>query len=247
MNHDWSPGPWPPPSPQPGEVHVWAWSLEVAAPEVAALEATLADDELARAGRFKFERHRRRFSTARGRLRQLLGGYAGLSPSQVEFCYQERGKPYLGGEAAVGFNVSHSHELALCAVAAKGEIGIDVEQRRQLDDREALARRFFSSTEVARLEALPADRREEAFFLAWTRKEAFIKALGEGLSHPLDAFDVSLAPGEPAQLLRIGHDPATASRWSLFDLTPEAGFAAALAAPWPHAVVRCWRLGPVRS
>jgi len=225
-----------------GEVHVWRASLDGDGPALVRFWATLTGDERERARRFYFERDRRRFVTARGMMRELLGRYLGRQPAQIRFTYNEYGKPALSGEdgGELRFNASHSHVAALYAFALGIEVGVDVEQLR--DDFASLdvAERFFSKTEVQVLGSLPAHLRTQGFFNCWTRKEAYIKALGEGLSHPLDRFTVSLAPGEPARLISTDADPPEAGEWSIVDLQPFQGYAAALAVKGTDPELRYW-------
>jgi len=211
----------------PGDVHVWAACLDDL-PE-AALRVPLAADERERGGRFHFERDRRRFVTARGLLRVLLGRYLDVDPAGLLFGYGPRGKPYLAEGDELRFNLSHSGGLALLAFARGCELGVDVEQERPVPELEGIVRTSFSSREAAELWRLGPDERGAAFFRCWTRKEAFIKATGDGLSRPLDAFDVTLAPGEPARLLGVRGEPEAALRFWMEDLRPAPGFAGALA------------------
>lgn len=229
------------------DVHVWRASLDPPASVVERLERTLATDERERAGRFRFSRHRSHFIAARGMLRAILGLYLEAEPAALYFQYGPRGKPGLAGDGDDGtlrFNLSHSGELALYAVARGRELGIDVEQIRSDRSDESIARRFFSPSEVEALLALPEGERRDAFFRCWTRKEAYIKARGDGLSLALDQFDVSLAPGEPATLLRTRQDAADAARWSLRDLPAGPGYAAALAVEGKSWRLRCWQWDP---
>ena len=217
-----------------GTVHVWATSLDDLSET--ASRGLLSADERERADRFHFERDRRRFVTARGLLRVLLGRYLDVDPADLLFGYGPRGKPFLAG-AALRFNVSHSSGLALLAFTRERELGIDVERERSMTEWEDIARHYFSAREGAELRSLPAQEREAAFFRCWTRKEAFIKATGDGLSRPLDAFDVTV--GRPARLLRVLGEPEGARRFRLEDLRPAPGFAAALAIDGEaHRVVR---------
>jgi medium-chain acyl-[acyl-carrier-protein] hydrolase len=212
------------------EVHVWRAPLDQPADRLEALRRTLAPDELQRGERFHFEKDRRHYVAGRGILRTLLGRYLGRDPGGLQFSYNPQGKPTLAGEAAgLRFNLAHSHGLALFALCRGRELGVDLERIRPEFAGEPVARRFFSPREVAALRALPEERRHEAFFVCWTRKEAYLKATGKGLSLPLDCFDVSLAPGEPAALLATRHDPAEAGRWSMTALAPARGYAGALA------------------
>jgi len=213
-------------------------------PAIQRLQSTLSTDECQRAERFYFQRDRRRFTVARGVLRSILSQYLGLAPQQLRFCYGPHGKPALvstSGPARLHFNVSHSHELALYAITYDRHIGVDVEHIRTDFACEAIAERFFSPPERAVLRCLPPQVKYEAFFNCWTRKEAYIKACGEGLSLPLDQFDVSLAPGVPAALLATRWAPHEAARWTLRDIVPGPGYAAALAVEGHGWRLACWQ------
>jgi 4'-phosphopantetheinyl transferase len=223
-------------------IHVWAVRQQAPDPVVARFESLLSADERERAGRFRFDHLRRSFILARGALRVLLGRYLDTDPAGIRFAYGEKGKPSLADPAPIRFNASHSGGLALYALTLGCEIGVDVEQMRPLADLWGIASRFFSAEEVAELIELPEGQREAAFFRCWTRKEAYIKALGDGLSVPLDDFAVSLRPGEPARLIHIDHDDAAAAAWTLQNLEPAAGYAAALAY---REVPRDVRLSPL--
>ena len=226
------------------EVHVWRAALARPPGEVEALECLLSEDELRRAERFHFPRDRSSFVVARGTLREILSLYVGLPPGLLQFGYNAFGKPELiGASGAMGvrFNLSHAGSLALYAVAAGREVGVDVEVVREGVACEELAEMFFSRWERTALLALPAGDRRRAFFECWARKEAYIKGRGEGLSLPLDSFDVSLAPGEPAALLAVRDDRPGAARWSLRELTAGPGYAAALAVEGGGWRMRCWR------
>lgn len=213
-----------------GEVHVWRAALDADSNYLEALRQTLAQDERDRAGRFHFAKDRDRFIAARGILRSILGRYLRRDPATLRFRYGDYGKPQIENASGLRFNLAHSGMLALCAVTWEAEVGVDVEEVRAGVSHEEIAERFFSPSEVAALRALPSALQQEAFFHCWTRKEAYIKAIGEGLSMPLDRFDVSLAPGEPARLLAArGEDPKEASRWSLCELSPGPGYVGALA------------------
>ncbi|HEY2963626.1 MAG TPA: 4'-phosphopantetheinyl transferase superfamily protein [Pyrinomonadaceae bacterium] len=206
-----------------GEVHVWRAPLEQAPELQAALQErflhSLDETERERASRFHFDKHRQRFILGRGFLRALLARYLQTAPEAVSFSYGPYGKPALSGEHySLRFNASHSHELAVYAFAQDHEIGADVEYIKKDLAIEDIARHFFSAYEVQTLSALPEAEKAAAFFRCWTRKEAYIKAIGSGLSHPLDQFDVTFAPGEPPALLRDHRDPDAAVRWSMFNL-----------------------------
>lgn len=242
----WSPAPDPVVLGE-GDLHVWCAPLDPPAEEVRRYGALLSPDERAKVDRFRFERDRRRSTVARGVLRMLLGRYLETDPRGVGFRYESHGKPVLGeGLAAHGmrFNVSHSAELALFAFARGRELGVDVEEVRLMEDAVEIAERFFSEAENAVFRTLPPEARDEAFFNCWTRKEAYIKAVGEGLSFPLHVFDVTLAPGEPARLL-ASRDPVQAERWSLHGLPdPAPGYRAALVVEGEGGEVSCWRWTP---
>ena len=194
------------------------------------LARCLSDAERARASRFVFQRDRRRFIVGRARLRHLLASRLGTRAERIELGYGPRGKPRLAGGYAASdlrFNVSHCEGVALYAFASDREVGVDVEAVRELRDADAIAARFFSPRENQSYLALDPRDRPRGFFNCWTRKEAFIKALGEGLHYPLAGFDVSLAPGEPARILRVG-DTSHDGRWCLESLLPAPGMVAAV-------------------
>jgi 4'-phosphopantetheinyl transferase len=225
------------------EVHVWRATLDRSAADRERLEQTLSAEERARAGKFYFQRDREQFMVARGLLRMVLGRYLGLEPDQVRFCYAANGKPALSPEpcpSRIRFNLSHSHGLALYAVTRGHEVGIDLEYVRPDLAGEPIAERFFAAREVAALRGLPNSLQVEGFFNCWTRKEAYIKAGGEGLTVRLDQFEVTLAPGEPAALLNVNGDPAESSRWSLRELAPGPGYVAAVAVEAGDWQLRCW-------
>lgn len=228
-------------------VHIWRMSLEPGEPVVQRLQRTLSEDELSRAARFHFERDRRHYIVARGVLRNILAGYLGTDPARLRFAYTSYGKPSLvaaPGLDALNFNVSHSHTMALFAVARDRELGVDIEYIRTNFEAVEIAERFFSADERAVLRTVPDTMKFEGFFNCWTRKEAYIKALGEGLSHPLDTFDVTLAPGEPARLLSTRSDPQDVERWSMHELLPGAGYKAALVVAGSDVKVDCWQWLP---
>ena len=224
-----------------GEVHVWRLALDQPESVVAEFRETLEADELERAGRFHFEKHRKHFVVGRGGLRYVLARYVDLKPQEFCFSYGAYGKPALVGEE-LRFNMSHSNGVALFAVALDRELGVDVEHIREDFATEDIARRFFSRGEVAAFNALANEEQVSAFFRCWTRKEAYIKAIGRGLSEPLDAFDVTLSPGEAAAILRA--ERGDASRWAMFDIDAGGGYAAALAVEAPVLGIRYWQIFP---
>lgn len=215
------------------QVQVWITSLDQGSEAMAGYLDTLEPAERARAFRFHFERDRARFIVARGTLRALLGQYLNAQPGEIRFSYNSYGKPSLSGLGAdegIRFNVSHSHDSALFAFCWNREVGVDIERIRPDFGTEQIAERFFSPGEIAALRELRPEQRVEAFFNCWTRKEAYIKARGEGLSFPLDQFDVGLAPGEPARLLCVRGEPNEALRWSMRDLDAGEEYRAAVIA-----------------
>jgi len=208
------------------EIHIWRAYLDSQGTSLGRLAETLASDENERARRFFFERDRNRFVTSRGTLRELLGKYLSCLPKEIEFEYSSQGKPSLrkqGPGRPIRFNVSHSHGLGLFAFARGHNLGVDVELVRSDFGGEEIAARYFAPQEIEELRILPPSLRAEGFFLCWTRKEAYIKARGEGLQIPLDSFCVSLTPGEIAQLYS-----ADAMRWSVRSLRPDRGYVGAL-------------------
>ena len=193
------------------------------------LETVLAADECERARRFRFERDRARYVVGRGLLRVLLGRYLATDPVEIRFAYGPYQKPSLAGTGP-RFNLSHSGSVALLAFSAGGEVGIDVERDDADLARERIPERFFSAAEVRALRALPRALQPRAFLCCWTRKEAFIKARGDGLSLALDSFDVTLVPGQPAAIVRTAWSEEEPTEWSLVDLSdPQHGYIAAVA------------------
>jgi 4'-phosphopantetheinyl transferase len=219
----------------------------VATPDLATYSATLSPPELERGARFHFQLHRDRFIAGRGLLRTILSGYLGIDPRAVGFSYGPNGKPALAGRAdatALHFNLAHSEDLALLAVTRAGNVGIDVERIRPLENVEELVARFFSPCESGAFQNLPASEKPVAFFNLWTRKEAWLKATGEGIGHSLNLVEVSFLPGAPARLVRLPANLAQPPCWSLHDLAPAPDFAAAVALAVTNARLHCWRWDP---
>ncbi|MCB0209723.1 MAG: 4'-phosphopantetheinyl transferase superfamily protein [Anaerolineae bacterium] len=224
------------------QVHLWKVWLEVSEADRHELAQILSSSERERAARFHFARDRERFIVGRGALRVILAGYQDIRPDQVEFCYGEHKKPALvSRQHNLEFNISHSHTLLLVAVSLGRTVGVDVEHIRPFDDFEGLAARFFSSAEKEALAAVPKPFRLQAFFTCWTRKEAFIKALGQGLYYPLDHFDVSLKPGEPAALLRVQEDPQAVTQWTMQAVAPASGYVGALVVERGPCELKFWQ------
>jgi len=232
-----------------GEVHLWWLDLAAPAAPMEELERRLDDDERARAARFHFDVHRRRYVAAHGQMRVLLGAYLGLPPGAIAFELEERGKPRLASEHTSGtpapgltFNLSHSEEQGLLAIARGTTVGADIEVQHPLRDLDSLARSHFTATELRDLHRLPKERRHDGFFAAWTRKEAYVKALGAGLSVPLDSFEVALHPDQPAALRSINGSVDSARSWTLWAARPTPSSWAALAARTSDARVRTFSL-----
>ena len=227
----------------PGEIHVWSIRLDPPPERVERLGRLLAPDEWERANRFRFDKHRRQYVVGRGALRTLLGAYLGVRPEEVRFTYGHRGKPFLAPPLDAGglfFNLSNSDELALAGFLRGVEIGVDVEYLRAMPDCEQIAERFFSESERTVLRGIPAAQKEETFFNCWTRKEAYLKAVGEGLAAPLDSFDVTLAPGDPPRMLTLEGDAERAGRWFFHHLRPAEDYIGAVAVEGGEWDVKTW-------
>ena len=227
-----------------GEVHVWRADTRLDCGRIAELRQVLSEDEADRALRYRYSRHRDQFIAARGALRVILSQYLGTGPAGITFSYGPFGKPVLSGGPAgidIRFNLSHSGSTALCAAVLGREVGVDLEEIRPVPDMLNIAERFFSPDEGTALKDLPEGARLPAFFACWTRKEAYLKAKGAGLTVRLDQFDVPVSPDEPAALIRVAGQPDEPGRWSMFDLDAGAGHAAALAVEGAPPRVACYR------
>lgn len=222
-----------------GEVHVWRTCLDEDDDTLERFRRTLAPEEMDRAGRFRFERLQRHFIAGRGFLRDVLARYLPARPEELRFSYNDYGKPSLTGEQSLQFNMSHSHEVGLVAVTRAAAVGVDVEHIRADFASDEIARRFFSRLEVETFNSLPQEEQVAAFFRCWSRKEAYIKAIGKGLSQPLDGFDVTLAPFEPPALLRAGEDDTRT--WSFSDIDVGPDYASALAVESSNSEIALWR------
>ena len=213
------------------ELHVWPIWLTASPGAAEIYRALLSPDERARAKRFVFDRHRENFELSQGALRILLSKYINLAPQKITFSLGARGKPAVAG---LGFNKSHSAQLALFAIGTGGEIGVDVEALRELPDASSISERYFCPSEAHELLSLtnPAAR-QAAFFRCWTRKEAYMKATGDGFYISLNEFQVTLLPEHPARFVHIGNNYEVASQWTLHHLDPVAGYVGALAYAGP--------------
>jgi 4'-phosphopantetheinyl transferase len=231
------------------EVQLWRIDLEAIRGVEARWQEVLSSDESTRASRFRSPADRQRFVATRALLRKILGGYLATDPKALSFSYSKKEKPSLGAAHAgsdVMFNLSHSGGIALLAFTRRREIGVDVEQVRRDFDLEAIARRFFSAQEQTQLAAVPAEERADAFFRCWTRKEAYIKATGDGLSLPLSQFDVSLGAGETNALLATRPDDSETGRWRLQEVPGGPGYIGAVCVHGQDWKLNDW-LGGVRA
>lgn len=208
------------------EVQVWSAWLRATPASLAAMAETLSEDEKERAARFHFERDRHCYICGRAWLRMIVGRCLNLAPAEVRFQYNPNGKPLLRG---LHFNLSHCEDLALIAVSRAGRVGVDVERVRVLEDAGELVAQFFSARERVAFDSLPSEKQPQAFFNLWTRKEAWLKATGDGIGHLLNEVEVSFVPGEPARLVRLPQGQPAGNHWGLCELQPTLGFAAALA------------------
>jgi 4'-phosphopantetheinyl transferase len=226
------------------EVHIWRIFIDIDSPIIKTYLPILSIDEQEKANRFCFLNDRNRFITVRSILRRIIGYYIGKSPRELKFNFNQYGKPFLSQNSstnAIKFNVSHSHEIALIAVNQDFDIGVDVEYIHTNFDFEGIVERFFSVNEKNVWRSLPNYQKVEAFFNCWTRKEAFIKAKGKGLSLPLNEFDVSFKPGEPASLLNTAWDKKEVDDWSVEEIKPAYGYVGALAVEASNLEVKFWQ------
>ena len=234
----------PPSAPnlEPETAHVWAVSTDRQTLLAYALAEILSEDENERANRFRFDKDRLAFISARGSLRVILAQYLKCEPTDLSFSYGEHGKPRLTSEWAdsgLRFNLSHSSGVALVAICCERNIGVDVEHvDRRMGNRMQIAKRFFAPKEYEALGALPDEVQQRAFFYCWTRKEAFIKAVGKGLSYPLTDFEVNL--DTDAHLLYLAE--GCAAQWTLRHLDPGDGYVGAVAIEGTDVDVACWRI-----
>jgi len=225
---------------QSNQVDIWRIPLDLYPASAEWADSTLSADESERAARFHFEKDRHRYILAHACLRDILSRYLHCEPKQIVFSTNNYGKPVLLSEQEMDFNLSHSGEYVLIAVTRGHKIGVDVEHFRMNLEHEKIARRFFSQAENQEFSAIPHEQKVIAFFNCWTRKEAYIKAHGFGLSLPLDNFDVSFAPNDPPVLRATRPDPTEARKWTLLSLDVHPEHAGALAVEGRDLEFRYW-------
>ena len=222
------------------QVDVWRVSTKVSPASVRSAEPTLSADESQRAARFRFDTDRHRFTVSHIALRDILSRYLLIEPANIGFTIGEYGKPATTSDAKLDFNLSHSGDYALITLSRERKVGVDVEHFRDNMEIDKIASRFFSEKENAELMSLPSDQQQIGFFNCWTRKEAYIKAHGLGLSLSLDSFDVSLTPNEPAVLRATRPNLDKASHWTLLSLDVEDQYAGAVAVEGRDLDFRFW-------
>ncbi len=228
-----------------GEIHVYCAELDEPDSRIQELQSLLAPDEQQRAGRFRFEPDKKRFIAARGILRTILSEYLSISPASLEFEYGTHGKPALRAHSVtrpLRFSLSHSRGVAVYALTSNREIGVDVERIRSVPDADRIVQRYFTAAESAIYHSVAPLEKEEIFFNLWTCKEAYLKAIGVGLSGSLRSVEVSIAPGEVPKLLMSERDEAKAGCWSLRLFRPAPGHVAALAVEGSSEQLRFWKL-----
>jgi 4'-phosphopantetheinyl transferase len=223
------------------EAHVWRADLALNECFQNSFLKLLSPDEKNRAKKFRFAKDSQNFIVARGILRSLISKYLEINPAEVSFRYSDFGKPSIANNHSLQFNISHSQNIALFAFTKKFNIGVDVEFVNPDVEVKEIAASFFSKNEIKNLLALPEQQQTLGFFYCWTRKEAFIKAVGEGLSFPLDKFEVSVEPNKPVKLLATYRQPKDVSKWSIYSLSPEANFVGGLVIEGLVEKVKCWR------
>lgn len=221
------------------EVHIWNIKVDFNSKVILSYENLLSESEKIKLNRFKFEKDRLIYITARGILRLLSGKYLEMHPKQIQFDYTEYGKPFFKTDTSLKFNVSHSGERIAIAFSQIQEIGIDIEKIKDDFNVIELARNFFSKNEIKALEQVSKSEVIRAFYRCWTRKESFIKAEGSGLSFPLDKFAVSLDKDEQAELLKTEWEATEKDNWSLFSFVPGNDYLGALAVRNRLLITKC--------
>ncbi len=219
-----------------GEIDLWCADFRHSTVSLAAYRQLLSEDELERVSRFKFAHLSDFYTFCRGTLRRILSGYLAVPGDTIKFHYGQMGKPFLATPIGLQFNASHSGGLFVCAVSSGLTIGVDVEQIRPIEDMMAIASHYFSPAERRHLVSLAEADRTHAFFQCWTRKEAVIKATGEGVSRPLDSFEVAFGPAATPHLIRIDEDPSPS--WKMDSFEPYPGYVGAVASPCAWSSIR---------
>ncbi|MBD3184087.1 4'-phosphopantetheinyl transferase superfamily protein [Candidatus Poribacteria bacterium] len=226
-----------------GFIDIWLGKLDQPDETIQSLMKSLSNSEINRAVKYRLDRDKNRFIVGRGILRDIIGRYLNMEPHVINFQYGKFGKPYLPdsySDKKIKFNLAHSRGIAIYAFVSEKEIGVDVECVREMPDVDYIADSFFSSPEVSALRSVSEDQKQEAFFNCWTRKEAYIKALGDGLTHSLDQFSVSLIPGEEPKILEIKNSP-NPEKWSLRAFKTEDNYIAAVAVENCKRDMRFWK------
>ena len=222
-----------------GEVHVWRGIVDLPPSRLQVYQEILSSEEQARARRFRFPQHQTRFMTTRGMLRFLLGHYLTLAPQDIELDAGPQGKPFVKtpGSRPLHFNVSHSQKVALFAFSHDSEVGIDVEGSKARLDHLGVGQRIMSAQEHQWLQSLPVSKQKAAFLACWTRKEAFVKALGSGLNFPMKDLTLTFLPHQSPTIVHIANPDLASRPWAVFPIYPRVRYAAALVvAGTPHTV-----------
>lgn len=230
--------------PNHNQFDLWIGPLDLSSSRLAEFETTLTPHELDRAYRFRLEEHQHRYIAAHGWLRSVLAGYLAQSPDALEFVLTPKGKPSLSpssNQSGLRFNLAHSENLAAIAICKDCDVGVDIEKVRAIPDAGDLVRRFFSHNESVTFNSLPEDQRPAAFFNLWTRKEAWLKATGEGIAHMLNQVEVSFLPGDPVRLLNLPAGYGGELAWSLHAINPRPDIVVAVAAKCVQLQLRTLR------
>jgi 4'-phosphopantetheinyl transferase len=210
------------------EIHIYRSTLEKPPAEVKQLEKILSPDEIEKAYKFKFETDRNNYIVGRAFLRNILNKYLEIDASKINFSYAEKGKPFIK-DSIVKFNLAHSKSYVVYAFTLEKEVGIDLEYLKEMPDAREIAKGFFSKDETHELDKVSEKNLELAFFNCWTRKEAFIKAVGEGLSYPLADFTVTLIPGDEPEIIWIKKNPEEINDWSMINIEVKENYISSLA------------------
>ena len=235
---------------QPGQVHLWAAAMNEFVDQAPKLGLLLSPAEQVTAHKFKFARDRNRYLIRRGLLRLLLSRYLQQLPAAIEFQHGAYGKPEIKNHASgapLFFNTSHSADIAVCAITSAGPVGVDIERTRTIPDIQKIARRYFRPRETETLMALPAESRLQAFYACWTRKEAFLKATGEGIAESLAKVEVTLAPRDPPAVVSLTGNPRAHEQWRLQPFSPAPGYLGCIAYKHAQLALSHWRVNPESS